>query len=86
MTAQLSQQAQHVENRWLAPLFPAILATAGFTLPVASASLAAAAECQGTEDGGVIQGMTTWKGIALNTPPRTPSLWSGISMGGLHRP
>jgi hypothetical protein len=52
MTPQFSQRAQ---------LLPSILAAASFILPVASASLAAATECQVTEDGGVIQGMTAWK-------------------------
>ena len=61
MIAQCSQQAQHVENRWLAPLLPSILAAASFILPVSSASLSAAMECQVTEDGGTIQGMTAWK-------------------------
>jgi hypothetical protein len=50
-----------VENRWLAPLLPSILAAASFILPVASASLAVAAECQVTEDGGTVQGMTAGK-------------------------
>ena len=71
MIAQCSQQAQRVENRWLAPLLPSILAAASFILPVASASLSAAMECQVTEDGGTIQGMTAWKGTTSIILPLT---------------
>ncbi len=71
MIAQCSQQAQRVKNRWLAPLLLSILATASFILPVAFASLAAATECQVTEDGGVIQGMPTWKGHTSSLLPLT---------------
>jgi hypothetical protein len=67
MTPQFPQKVRQAEHRWLSPLFPSILAAVNFILPVASASLAAATECQVTEDGGKLQGMTAWKSTTLNT-------------------
>jgi hypothetical protein len=73
MTLQLSQNARQVENRWLSPLLPSILASVSLISTVAPASLAAAAECQITDliDGGTIQGLPTWKGTTLRILPLT---------------
>jgi hypothetical protein len=73
MTLQLSQNARQVENRWLSPLLPSILASVSLIATVAPASLAAAEECQVTDliDGDTIQGMPTWKGTTLRILPLT---------------
>lgn len=59
------QKAQQVGNRWLPP----ILAAVSLVATVDPASLAAAAECQFTEDGGMTPGMTTWKGATSSIVP-----------------
>ena len=69
MTPQFPHKAQQKEHRWLWPLIPSILAAGSFISTVDSASLAAAAECQVTEESGAIQGTTAWKGTTLNTLP-----------------
>ncbi len=67
MTLQFPHNAQQEEYRWLWPLIPSILAAGSFISTVDSASLAAAAECQVTEERGAIQSMTAWKGITTST-------------------
>ncbi len=52
MTLQFPHNAQQEEHRWLWPLIPSILAAGSFISTVDSASLAAAAECQVTEERG----------------------------------
>jgi hypothetical protein len=64
MTSHFAQKAQQAENRWLLSLLPIILAAESLIATVDPASLASAAECQVNEDGGTIQGMTTWKSTA----------------------
>ena len=73
MTFQISQNARQVENRWLSPLLPSILAAVSLIATVAPASLAAAAECRVTDlmDGGAIQDMPTWRGTTLKILPLT---------------
>ena len=82
MTSYFTQKAPQAENRWLLPLLPSILADESLIATVDSASLTAAAECQVTEDGGTIRGMTTWKNITSSTPPRTITVARDI-YGGL---
>jgi hypothetical protein len=62
MTPHFAQKAQQAENRRLSPPLSSILAAVSLDL----VSLATAAECQVTEDGGTIQGMPTWKGTTSN--------------------
>jgi hypothetical protein len=69
MTLYLPHKAQQVENRWLSPLLPSSLASVSLIVTVASVSLAAAAECQVTEKGGMIQEMLTWKGSTSSMLP-----------------
>jgi hypothetical protein len=71
MTPHFTQKAQQAENRWLSPLLPSILAAVSLIATLDPASLAAAAECQVTEDGGTIQGMPTWKGTTSSILPLT---------------
>ena len=71
MTPHFTQKAQQVENRWLSPLLPSILAAVSLIATLVPASLAAGAECQVTEAGGTIQGMPTWKGTASSILPLT---------------
>ena len=82
MTSYFTQKAPQAENRWVLPLRPSILADESLIATVDSASLTAAAECQVTEDGGTIRGMTTWKNITSSTPPRTITVARDI-YGGL---
>ena len=67
MTPQFPHTTQQEQHRWLWPLIPSILAVGSFISTVDSASLAAAAECQVTEESGAIQGMTAWKGTRSRT-------------------
>jgi hypothetical protein len=67
MTPQFPHTTQQEQHRWLWPLIPSILAAGVFISTVDSASLAAAAECQVTEESGAIQGMTAWKGTRSRT-------------------
>ena len=71
MTPQLPQKAQQKKNEWLSPPVLSILAAVSLIQIGGIASLAAAAECQFTEDSGTIQGMTTWKGSASSILPRS---------------
>ena len=71
MTPQLPQKAQQKKNEWLSPPVLSILAAVSLIQIGGTASLAAAAECQFTEDSGTIQGMTTWKGSASSILPRS---------------
>ena len=71
MTPQLPQKAQQKKNEWLSPLVLSILAAVSLIQIGGTASLAAAAECQFTEDSGTIQGMTTWKGSTSSILPRS---------------
>ena len=73
MTPQFPQNAQQGKNWWLLPLLPSILASMSLIATVASASLAAAAECRVTDliDGDTIQDMPTWKGTTLSILPLT---------------
>ncbi|HWI69353.1 MAG TPA: hypothetical protein VNS88_13430 [Nitrospiraceae bacterium] len=73
MTPQFTQHARHLENWWLSPLLPSILASVSLLATVAPASLAAAAECRASDliDGGTIQGMPTWTGTTLSILPLT---------------
>src|SRR5512141_1648118 len=71
MSPHFTQTAQQVENRWLLSLVPSLLAAVGFIATFAPASLAVAAECQVAEDGGMIQGMPTWKGATSDILPLT---------------
>jgi hypothetical protein len=82
MTSYFAQKAQQAESRWLSPLLPSILATVSLIAPVDPVSLATAAECQVTEDGGTIQGMPTWKGTTSNILPLTITVERDI-YGGL---
>ena len=82
MTPHFTQKAQQAENRWLSPLLPSILAAVSLIATLDPASLAAAAECQVTEDGGTIQGMPTWKGTTLSILPLTITVERDI-YGGL---
>ena len=71
MTPQLPQKAQQKKNEWLSPPVLSILAAVSLIQIGGTASLAAAAEYQFTEDSGTIQGMTTWKGSASSILPRS---------------
>jgi hypothetical protein len=73
MTPHFPQNVRHLENWWLSPLLPSILAAVSLIATVAPASLAAAAECRATDliDGGTIQGMPTWTGNTLSILPLT---------------
>jgi hypothetical protein len=71
MAPQFPHKAQQTENRWLSPLLPAIFAAGSIIATVDSASVASAAECHVTEEGGTSQGMPTWKGSTLRTLPLT---------------
>jgi hypothetical protein len=73
MTPHFPQNVRHLENWWLSPLLPSILASVSLIATVAPASLAAAAECRTTDliDGGTIQGMPTWTGNTLSILPLT---------------
>jgi hypothetical protein len=84
MTSYFAQKAQQAENRRLSPLLPSILAAVSLIATIDPASLATAAECQVTEDGGTIQGMPMWKGTTSHILPLS-SPWSGISTGNLYR-
>jgi hypothetical protein len=68
MTTQFPRNAQQEKHRWLWPLIPSVLAAGSFISTVDFASLAAAAECQLTEDSGAIQNMTAWKAATASTP------------------
>jgi hypothetical protein len=74
MTPQLPQKTQQKKNEWLSPLVLSTLATVSLIQISGTASLAAAAECQFTEDRGTIQSMTTWKGSTLSILPRSITL------------
>lgn len=82
MTPHFTQKAQQAEHRWLSPLLPSILAAVSLIATLDSASLAAAAECQVTEDGNTIQGMPTWKGTFSSILPLTITVERDI-YGGL---
>jgi hypothetical protein len=82
MTLHFTQKAQQAKNRWLSPLLPSILTAVSLIATLDPASLAAAAECQVTEDGGTIQGMPTWKGTTLSILPLTITVERDI-YGGL---
>jgi hypothetical protein len=71
MTPQLPQKAQQKKNEWLSPPVLSILSALSLIQIGGTASLAAAAEYQFTEDSGTIQGMTTWKGSASSILPRS---------------
>jgi len=71
---QLPQNAQQKKNEWLSPLLLSILVAVNLIQIGGTASLAAAAECQFTEDSGTIQGMTTWKGSTSSILPRSITL------------
>jgi hypothetical protein len=71
MTPQFSQKAWKAEHRWLSLLFLCILAALILISTVASAKLAAAAECQVTEADGTSQGLTTSEGTTSWTLPLT---------------
>ena len=71
MTPHFTQNAQQAENRWLSPLLPSLLAALSLILIVNPASLAAAAECPVTDDGGTIHGMTSWQGVTSSILPLT---------------
>jgi len=73
MTPHFPQNVRHLENWWLSPLLPTILASVSLIATVAPARLAAAAECQVTDliDGGTIQGMPTWTPTTLSILPLT---------------
>ena len=73
MTPQLPQNAQQKKNEWLSPLFLSILAAINLIQIGGPASLAAAAECQFTEDRGT-QSLTTWKGRTLSILSRSITL------------
>ena len=82
MAPQFSHKAQQLENRWLLPLLPSILAAGSFITTVASISLAAATECQVTEEEGeTIQGVTAWKGGTSNTLSLSTTVERGIDGG-----
>lgn len=82
MTPRCTQKAQQAEHRWLSPLLPSIVAAVSLIAIVHPASLAAAAECQVTKDGGTIHGMPTWKGTTLSILPLTLTVERDI-YGGL---
>ena len=82
MMPHFAQKAQQAENRWLSPLLLSILAAVSFIATVDPASLAAAAECQVTEDGGTIQGMPPWKDTTSSILPLTITVERDI-YGGL---
>ena len=82
MTPYFTQKALQAENRWLSPLLPSILAAVSLIATLDSASLAAGAECQVTEDGGTIQGMPTWKVTTSSILPLTITVERDI-YGGL---
>jgi hypothetical protein len=71
MAPQFPHKAQQAENGWLSPLLPAIFVAGSFVATVDFASVAAAAECHVTEEGGTIQGMPTGKGSTSRTLPLT---------------
>jgi hypothetical protein len=71
MTPQCSQKAWKAEHRWLSLLLLCILAALILIATVASAKLAAAAECQVTEADGTSQGLTTSEGTTSWTLPLT---------------
>lgn len=70
MTSHFAQKAHQAKNRWLLSSLPFILAAESLIATVDPTSLASAAECHVNEDGGTIQGMTTWKGTAASPLPR----------------
>lgn len=82
MKPQLPQKAQQKKNEWLSPLLLSTLATMSLIQIGGIASLAAAAECQVTEDRGTIKNMTTWKGSTLSILSRSITLEWDI-YGGL---
>lgn len=82
MTPHFTQKAQQVENRWLSPLLLSVLAVVSLVATVDPTSLAAAAECQATEDGGTTPGMTTGKGATSSILPLTITM-ERDSYGGL---
>ena len=67
MTTQFPRNAQQEKHRWLWPLIPSVLAAGSFISTVDFASLAAAAECQVTEESRAIQNMTAWKAATAST-------------------
>lgn len=76
MTPQLPRKAQQKKNEYLSPLVLSILAAVSLIQIGGTASLAAAVECQFTEDSGTIQGMTTWKGSTSRIlPPSITVEW-----------
>ncbi len=81
MAPQLPQKAQQKKNEWLSPLVLSILVAVSLTQIGGTASLAAAAECQFTEDSGTIQGMTTWKGRTSSIIPRSITVERDIYEG-----
>lgn len=86
MMPHFAQNAQQDENRWLSPLLLSILAAVSFIATVDHASLAAAAECQVTEDSGTIQGMPPWKDTTSNILPLTITVERDIYGGLVHSP
>jgi hypothetical protein len=82
MTPLFSQNAWKAEHRWLSLLLLCILAAVIIIATVASANLAAAAECQVTEADGTSQGLTTSEGTTSWMLPLTitvdPDLYRGL--------
>jgi hypothetical protein len=71
MTRYLTHKAPFVGHRWLSPLRLSILVAVGLITIIASASLAAAAECPVTEESGTVRDMPTWKETTSNILPLT---------------
>jgi len=81
MTPQSPRKAQQADKGWLSPVLLAIGGAVSFIVTVAPASLAAAAECQIIEDGGMVQDMPTWKRSTPNIPPLTITVERDIYRG-----
>lgn len=81
MTPHFTQKGQQSGNRWLLPLLPSILAAVNPIATVDPISLAAATEYPITEDGGTIQGLTTWKGGTSSILPLTITMERNIYVG-----
>src|SRR5215831_16925685 len=71
MTPQFSQKAGKAEHRWQWPPLPFILAGVILIATVASANLAAGANCQVTEADDTSQGLATSEGTTAWTLPLT---------------
>lgn len=73
MTPRFTQTAQQADRRWPPPVLPCILAAVSLIATIDVTSLAAAAECQGSDvmGGNTTGEMGTWKGTTLTVPPLT---------------